>query len=64
MPGVDRFLKELAQHFRVHGDFGVQRRGFGDRKVVAVEQAVVGQKGCYDVVADDDALLIQGVALE
>ena len=24
----------------------------------------MGQKGCYDVVADDDALLIQGVALE
>ena len=64
VPGVDRFLKELAQHFRVNGYFGVQGRGLGHHEIVAVEQAVGGQEGFYDVVADDDALLIQVVALE
>lgn len=64
VPAGDEFFEDFAEHFRIDGDFDVERGGFLNGEVVAVEQAVRTEQGREGGIGDVVDLFVEVVGFE
>ena len=64
VPAGDEFLEDLAEHFRIDGDFDVEGGGFLNGEIVAIEQAVGAEQGGEGGIGEGVGLYVEVVFVE